>query len=158
MTIPDMKYLIFCLTLLLAACEEHQDIDPENADDPELYLEKWKLVQMSGSFAGTPPTTGGDMDWQETYTLFADNAFTKIRKQNGDTNEVNGTYEYITLSDGEYLELTYSSESKLIGNCTGEPKELLMVESEIRLIGTWWACDGPGLVYKKVSGQDGSVQ
>jgi hypothetical protein len=67
-----------------------------------------------------------------------------------EVKEESGTYTFINLSDGTYLELVYVSDNELIGNCTQEPKELLKLNSENKLTGTWWACDGPGLVYERV--------
>ncbi|MEO0331621.1 MAG: hypothetical protein AAF223_08030 [Bacteroidota bacterium] len=156
-----MKYLIFGLLLIFAACSDSQTIDPESSqstDNTTSYLDKWQLVEMSGSIANVPPTTGSEMAWQEYYLLYDDNTFTKVREQDDDTKEASGTYEFITLPDGEYLELSYPLENELIGNCTSESKELLSVQSEGKLIGTWWACDGPGLVYEKVEGQGGVTQ
>ncbi|WKN41104.1 hypothetical protein [Tunicatimonas pelagia] len=147
-----MKYFIFSLLLLFTACSTQEDADLEASaqeSDSEQEVQKWQLVEMSGNIANVPPTTGDNMSWQEFYLLQSDNTFKKVREQYGETKEASGTYEYVTLSDGEYLELTYSSENNLIGNCSGETNELLFVESENTLIGTWRACDGPGLVYEK---------
>ncbi|MEM9676109.1 MAG: hypothetical protein AAF992_26195 [Bacteroidota bacterium] len=148
-----MKYLPFLSFLLFTSCSDSPEVDPENTQNlkvTESYLEMWQLVEMLGSIANVPPTTGSNMEWQEYYLLYEDDTFKKVRERDGDTKEAIGTYAYVTLSDGEYLELTYPSENELIGNCTGEPKEHLFVESERKLIGTWWACDGPGLFYQKV--------
>lgn len=148
-----MRYLIIGLMILFTACETQDEVNPEavvEQSGEEQDAVKWQLVEMSGSIANVPPTTGDDMAWQEYYLIYADDTFKKVRERDGEIKEASGTYEYITLSDGEYLELTYPSENELVGNCTNEPKEHLFVESESNLIGTWWACDGPGLVYEKV--------
>jgi len=155
-----MRYLIIGLMILFAACEAPDEVSPEvtvEQPDAESYLEKWQLVEMSGDLAEVKPATGSDMAWQEYYLLYEDDTFKKVRERDGNVKEASGTYEFVTLSDGEYLELTYPSENELIGNCTGEPEELLRVESESKLIGTWWACDGPGLVYEKVEQNQGGA-
>ncbi len=155
-----MRYLIIGLMIMFAACETQDEVSPEatvEQSDAESYLEKWQLVEMSGSIANVPPTTGSDMAWQEYYLLYEDDTFKKVREQDGNIKEASGTYEFVTLSDGEYLELTYPSENELIGNCSVEPKEMLSIESEDKLIGTWWACDGPGLVYEKVEQNQGGT-
>jgi hypothetical protein len=113
--------------------------------------QKWQLTSMSGNIADVPPSTGGDMAWQEWYLLYANNKFTKTRTRGNVTTEEGGTYAFVILSDGQYLELVYESENDLIGNCTGDTKELLRRYSEDTLTGTWSACDGPGLVYEKVA-------
>lgn len=91
------------------------------------------------------------MAWQETFVLNEDHTFRKVREQSGEIKEASGTYAFVKLSDGKYLELTYNTENELIGNCTGESKELLRLQDENKLTGTWQACDGPGLVYKRVN-------
>lgn len=105
---------------------------------------------MSGNMPDSE-TSGDRMAWQESYVLNEDLSFRKVREQSGETKEASGTYAFVNLSDGQYLELTYNAESELIGNCTGDAKELLRLEDENRLTGTWQACDGPGLVYERVN-------
>ncbi len=155
-----MKYLLISGILLFSACDTQDAANPE-AISKQLETGSdggiWQLVEMSGSFSGIPPTTGDDMEWQETYTLFADNTFTKERQWEGEPKESGGTYQYVTLSDGEFLELSHASENNLIGNCTGDLKELLWFKSENKLEATWRNCDGPGLVYEKVN-EGGAAQ
>ncbi|MEQ9441302.1 MAG: hypothetical protein RIG62_19820 [Cyclobacteriaceae bacterium] len=152
-----MKNIFFGLLVLgaLASCSGNEGIEPKSLNaraDAEQDLQKWQLVEMSGSIANVPPSTGSDMAWQEYYLLYADSTFVKSREQDGTITEASGTYALVTLPDGEYLELTYDSDNNLIGNCTAEAKELLFFQSANKLIGTWQACDGPGLVYDKVEG------
>ncbi|MEK6478109.1 hypothetical protein WJR50_11260 [Catalinimonas sp. 4WD22] len=150
-----MKYLLLTLiiTLGLNACSLENGVDmesaPEESDTGEVE-QKWKLVQMSGSIANVPPTTGSDMPWQEYYVLYTDSTFLKSRTVGGVEEQAGGTYAFVVLEDGEYLELSYASDNELIGNCSQEAKEFLYLENEDKLIGTWWACDGPGLVYQRV--------
>lgn len=149
-----MKNLLFASAIIgsLFSCSLDKGVEMENLSEKsntELYPQKWELVEMSGSFTGIPPSTGSDMEWQEYYLLYEDNTFVKSRTQDQVTTEESGTYAFVTLSDGEYLVLSYASDNELIGNCTSEPKELLKLEAEDKLVGTWWACDGPGLFYEK---------
>lgn len=111
--------------------------------------EKWQLISMSGQIANYPLSTGSDMAWQEWFLLFPDDTFIKTRERDNIVTEEKGTYAVLTLSDGKYLELAYESKNDIIGNCTGDAKELFRINSDDELIGTWWACDGPGLVYQK---------
>ena len=153
-----MKNLIVGLVILgigiVTACSNSEEPGLERAreqqSDDVQAAQKWQLVEMSGSIANVPPSTGSDMNWQEYYLLYPDSTFTKVRERDGDVREAGGTYAFVTLSDGEYLELSYPSPNDLIGSCTTEPKELLFFQSENKLTGTWQACDGPGLVYEKV--------
>ena len=90
------------------------------------------------------------MTWQESYVLQADGTFKKTRRQSDQTLEASGTYSFQDLSDGKYLVLVYAADNSIIGNCTAELKEVLAVRADDTLAGTWQACDGPGLQYKKV--------
>ncbi len=145
-----MKTLI-TITVLLISIFSCADITKSNttSNDNE-NPQKWKLVKISGSFANVPATTGSDMLWQEYYLLKNDNTFIKSREINKKNTEAKGTYAYKTLTDGEYLELTYESDNTLIENCTADTKELLRRNNENELAGTSIACDGPGLFYEKI--------
>lgn len=89
------------------------------------------------------------MDWQEIYFLKGDGTFTKFRDYGENSIIAAGLYEKLELEDGEYLKFSYESNIDIIGNCTKEPVEYLKYETTISLIGTWWACDGPGLFYER---------
>ena len=93
-------------------------------------------------------TTGSDMGWQETITLNPDGTFVKTRQEENKIQKATGTYEYVTLSDGKYLELNHEVQSDLVASCSSATKELLKVENNDKLVGTWQMCDGPGLVYE----------
>jgi hypothetical protein len=135
---------LFFSICILMACSTDKEIDNGQC------AQKWQLTSMSGNIANVPPSTGDDMEWQEWYLLYANNTFTKTRTRDDVTTEEGGTYAIVTLSDGNYLELTYHSENNLIGNCTADSKELLRKYSDDKLTGTWSACDGPGLIYERV--------
>ena len=94
-------------------------------------------------------TSGSDMEWQESYLLNSDGAFTKSRERNGVIIEASGTFVFKDLTDGKYLELSYESNSVIIGSCTAGLKETLWVRSEKKMSGTWSYCDGPGLEYER---------
>lgn len=150
-----MKNLIFVTVLIgsFISCSLNKGIEPENLEeniDIEKYSHKWELIEMSGNIANMPTATGSAMEWQEYYILNLDSTFTKSRKRDNIVKEESGTYVFLTLSDGKYLELSYNSDNDLIGNCTSESKELLKLNSDNTMIGTWWACDGPALIYKKI--------
>lgn len=145
--------LLLIITLSLNACSFENGVDMESSreqSDTGAVEQKWKLVQMSGNFTDKPPTTGSDMPWQEYYILYSDSTFLKSRTVDGVEEQAGGTYAFVTLEDGKYLELSYASDNDLIGNCTQEAKEFLFFEREDKLIDTWRACDGPGLVYERV--------
>lgn len=144
--IYNMKNIILASLLIgtFISCSLNKEIDPEQ------YPQKWELIEISGSIADVPPLTGKDMDWQEYYLLNSDNSFVKSRERDKIITEVTGTFAFVIGTDSKYLELSYESDNKLIGNCTSEIKEHLNLNSENLLVGTWVACDGPGLVYERV--------
>jgi hypothetical protein len=132
--------------LLLFSCHSNDQLDPEQLDK---YCENWRLVQMIGNIANRPPATGNDMAWQESILLFSNLTFVKTRERDNSTKQETGTYTIQTLSDGKYLNLTYNSENDLIANCTSGLTELLKFSDKgDQLMGTWSACDGPGLFYE----------
>lgn len=145
-----MKTLVLALIFLgLMSCSS----DSASIDDPNentSYPQKWVLVQMSGSFFNSQ-TTGEDMDWQEFYILQNDRTFTKSRTFEGRVLEASGTYQFLETGSEKQLELTYKSESTLIGNCSPELNELLIITSPTSISNTWSACDGPGLKYELAS-------
>tara|TARA_Y100000815_G_scaffold182812_1_gene166625 strand:- start:84 stop:524 length:441 start_codon:yes stop_codon:yes gene_type:complete len=145
-----MKQLfVIILTILsLNSCSVKDDTD---ADFRAGTTQKWELISMSGSVANVPPATGDDMFWQEYYLFYTNGTFLKSREQNGSIKEATGTYKTQTLSDGDYLVLTYDSESELRGDCSSqELKEFLSIISATKMSNTWNACDGPGLTYERV--------
>ena len=142
--------LTFVLGSLLSCASDDEIAIEQCPEKRQLIPEKWQLIRMSGNVANIPPSTGTDMAWQEWYLLYPDDTFNKTRERHNVITEEQGTYAIVTLSDGEYLELAYKSKNDLIGNCTIEAKELLKIKSEDEMIGTWSACDGPGLFYEKV--------
>ena len=120
----------------------------EDKSFSEEHPQKWELVKMTGNTPNSE-TTGVNMAWQEFYELNSDSTFLKSRTRANVLTEATGTYTFVILSNKKYLELTYGSANDLIGNCLSEPKEHLQLNSMNRLIGTWQACDGPGLEYKR---------
>lgn len=143
---------IFILSVLFTACMN----DNTGRQDPELldkgqFPQKWELVAMTGMVANVPPAKGDEMDWQEHYVLEADGSFVKSRDWSEEQLTATGHYEILELEDGAYLKLTYGADQKIIGNCSSKPEEYLRFETSNTLIGTWWACDGPGLFYKRTN-------
>jgi hypothetical protein len=138
----NLLFLVFLISILIS-CSSNKETDIK------MYPEKWQLIEMTGSIANVPPSTGSDMDWQEWYFLHSDNTFTKTREQDGAKRTATGTYSITLLPDGKYIEFTYKSGSELVGSCTSASVEQLRFINEDKLMGTWAYCDGPGLTYKK---------
>ena len=111
-------------------------------------LGNWELVEMSGSIPNSV-TTGADMEWQETYQLNIDATFLKTREREGVITTASGKFTVVTYLGAESLELVFDDESDIIGSCVGNRREYLRLDASGILIGSWEACDGPGLVYRK---------
>jgi hypothetical protein len=145
------SFLLLISIGLMASCSLIEDLKPSSGDHekPEGLMEEWTLVEMSGNIVNVPPTTGQDMPWQETIQLFDDGTFIKTRTTDQGTQSAKGNYQYEERSDGKYLKLMYVSDHALIGNCSNSMDELYVVDSVSQIRGTWMACDGPGLKYRK---------
>jgi hypothetical protein len=143
-------FKILSLLIFLGSCA----VDDSDTINPILleagqFPQKWELVSMSGMVANVPPKKEDEMDWQEHYVLRADGTFLKSRNYGKEAIVESGIYEIVQLEDGQYLKLIYSSNNEIIGNCSNDPEEFLRFEKNNTLVGTWWACDGPGLFYKR---------
>ncbi|SHF56066.1 hypothetical protein SAMN05444483_101594 [Salegentibacter echinorum] len=151
--------LLFLLSFIVLSCSSDDENEPQEKDmNLDLVLkelpQEWKLVKMTGSFSGSE-TTGDDMGWQESYIFKSDSTFTKTRLRNGKKLTATGTFvigtEYKNTTAQKSLKLTFDKESSIIGSCSNEPLEYLYYKNdENLLLSNWWACDGPGLFYKKV--------
>lgn len=141
-----MKNLFVIIGLVaLAAC------DPTQSTDGEVLLEggeRWQLVKMTGGLLNSE-TAGSDMEWQEYYLLRSNGTFLKSRSTGTSVVNVIGTYKSVELSGELYFELNHQDENPLVGSCTSSTQELLRRVDD-QLLGTWLACDGPGLEYVKI--------
>ncbi len=147
-TVKKIIFTVFSICILFSCSNDDESTTTEF--DAKQYPQKWQLIEMTGSIANVPPTRGNDMEWQEYYILQSNKTFIKSREVNSEITEATGTYKFITLSDDTYIELLYPSNNILIGNCTAEHKELIRVNTNDKLTGTWAACDGPGLFYQRI--------
>lgn len=148
--------LLPLLVLTLLSCSKKDELDSMNREESThqalsniKQVQKWKLVQMSGQIRNSVQK-GADMPWQEHYVLNPDGSFSKVRQKGGETTSATGFYTYHSTSGEQYLELTYSAPNAIIGSCdAADLKETLMVRKD-GLQSSWWACDGPGLLYEQV--------
>ncbi|EIA07480.1 hypothetical protein [Flavobacterium frigoris] len=140
------KSIIFCALLVLFCSCSNDNIKAVTTD----YQGKWELYQMSGNIPNGE-TTGAAMEWQEYYFFNTDGSFTKSRTRNGTKTEISGTYIITKIQEESFLELTYKTNSELIGSCYGNNKEELTILPNSVLSSSWKNCDGPGLEYKKTN-------
>jgi len=142
------RYSALLLFLVFfASCAEDDDFGLESTQFV-FSDQKWELVQMSGSFQNSE-TTGEEMDWQEYYIFSPEGTFIKSRTVDEEVTEATGTFEVVEYDNdlNHYLELTYQTGNELVGNCTGDDKELLIYRNSTMISSLWMACDGPGLDY-----------
>lgn len=144
----NMRVLfIFMLTLLsITACTRSTDQDTQGFD-AKAKKQIWTLFKMTGNTLNSE-TTGNSMAFQEVYELYHNGNFVKKRNEEGTITEAGGTYEIKEENNEKALLLTYSKNNKIIGNCTGDATEYLTFVDTI-MQSSWWACDGPGLFYKR---------
>lgn len=112
------------------------------------FPQTWKLYKMKGSLANSE-TTGKDMAWQEEYRFNADGTVVKTRTFEGETESITGNYERYQGTDMKGIRIEYAEDSELIASCSGTTETLYFKSGETVLYSSWWACDGPGLFYKK---------
>ncbi|SEA70254.1 hypothetical protein SAMN05443667_107159 [Flavobacterium gillisiae] len=137
--------IIFIAFTLLTSCSG-TDVDVSETSSQG----KWELVKMSGRTLNSE-ASGAAMEWQEFYLLNDNGTFTKSRTRDGNTSKSAGTYKTTITSTETYFELTYSSQSDIIGSCYGNLKEELYYDTTDVLVSTWQNCDGPRLEYRKTN-------
>lgn len=143
-------YVIMLLSTLLYSCSQD---GPAQLDETLLQFEnqKWELFRMTGNIAGSE-TTGAAMEWREYYVFNLDGSFEKVREREGVISKASGSFEVVEYHNdaSDYLELSYTKGLELIGNCSGDQKEVLVYRTTTIVSNTWSACDGPGLDYRLV--------
>lgn len=144
-------YVIMLLSTLLYSCSQD---GPAQLDETLLQFEnqKWELFRMTGNIAGSE-TTGAAMEWREYYVFNLDGSFEKVREREGVILKASGSFEVVEYHNdvSDYLELSYTKGLELIGNCSGDQKEVLVYRTTTIVSNTWSACDGPGLDYRLVA-------
>ncbi|MDC6404548.1 hypothetical protein [Maribacter flavus] len=141
-------FLITIILLFTTGCTSDDLV--LKGKDLQFSSQKWRLVQMTGSFVNST-TVGEAMDWQEYYIFNPDGSFIKSRERDGAVLEATGTFEMVEYDndDADYLELLFETGGELAGGCYGFGRETLQYVAEDRLQSSWMACDGPGLFYEK---------
>ena len=130
------------LGIFLLSCKESKSI--YTADTSEA----WELTTMqSGSMAGASEQP---LPYQEHYNFFDDKTFEKNREDKGITVSGSGTYNTSIAEEGLYYNLLYTTTSPLlIGSCTGNKTETLLLKPNGNMQNSWAMCDGPYKVYQK---------
>ena len=146
-----MKKIIPLLVILTIICS----CSAEKTDLSVNYEGKWKLMRVISNFSSDK--TGTEPEYEESYVLKADSSFTKTRILEDEIVAGSGTY-VVTENDPVIgggpnmvaVEFTYNANSPIIANCTTSLTEVLYLKSNVILMSTWQACDGPTLEYRKI--------
>ncbi|MCM8568611.1 hypothetical protein NE848_04425 [Gramella jeungdoensis] len=144
-----LRRLILLLSILLAySCSSNKDglIIVDFSAGP--YPQTWKLFKMTGSMVNSE-TAGEDMAWQEEYRFSSNASVVKTRTQDGVSSSITGDFTISQENDRQLIIIEYQEDSNLIGSCTGTEESLFFNAEDGVLNSNWWACDGPGLFYKK---------
>lgn len=144
------SFLFILVVAVLYSCSQDE---PMPLEDTQLQFknQKWELFRMTGDVEGTE-LTGEQMEWQEYYLFKLDGTFEKVREREGAVSKASGSFEVVEYNndDSDYLELSYATGLELMGNCSGDSKEVLVYRTTTMISNTWLACDGPGLDYSLV--------
>ncbi|TVZ51477.1 hypothetical protein [Dokdonia sp. Hel_I_53] len=130
------------ISTLLFSCKESKPVYAnENG-------ETWELITMQrGSLAGAESQP---LPYQEHYEFLVDMTFKKNRDEKDTSLSGSGTYKTNTTEEGIYYNLSYKNTApSLIGSCTGNKTETLLLKPDGKLQNSWAMCDGPFKVYVK---------
>lgn len=143
------SYLLLAMTLFLTSCSKEEPGMEALGFSATQFPQKWILVKMTGNSVETPAYTGENMYWQENYVFNADGSFLKTRIKNGESTTAEGNYT-VSEEDQTFI-LNHHNRNPLIGNCNmGNTEYLSFDKNRVNLLSNWWACDGPGLFYKRI--------
>lgn len=141
-------FILVSFLFLYTACnKENNDTSEANLLIND-YPQTWVLFKMTGSFEGSE-YKGDAMEWQENYVFYSNLTFKKTRIKEGKTIVASGTYIMKQDQEEQAILLTYNQSNEIIGSCLPNKESLYYDANQGVLLSNWWACDGPGLFYKK---------
>lgn len=141
-----MYFFLLSAMILICACSQNLEDETLLADQ---FPQTWELIKMTGSLQ-TFQLIGEDMNWQEQYIFNSDGTFLKTRFINDDTLSIFGSYIFTKEYGEQSFLLHYEEKSDLIGSCSPQEEYLYFDYNKDNLLSNWWACDGPGLFYKRI--------
>ena len=110
--------------------------------------ETWQLVKMTAGMV-PPSDQEAELSMSQTYVFTPEMTFTKQQTKDAFTIEASGTYTTKETSEGIYYSLKYTEGLQIVGSCTGNDNEELLLRKDGKLQNSWMMCDGPLLVYEK---------
>ena len=141
-------FFMVLIVLSYSCSREEGPISKLNFSNSQ-WPQRWELYQTSDN---TGKTYRGDaMFWQENYLFLADGTFVKTRVTEDGELSGSGTFQIEFREEETDFLLTFDAYENLIGNCgTGNQELLYILEDKTTLLSSWWACDGPGLFYRRI--------
>ncbi|WP_405252920.1 hypothetical protein [Dokdonia sp. Asnod3-C12] len=110
--------------------------------------ETWQLVEMTAGMV-SPSDQEAELSMSQTYVFTPEMTFTKQQTKDASTIEASGTYTTKETSEGIFYSLKYTEALQIVGSCTGNDNEELLLRKDGKLQNSWMMCDGPLLVYEK---------
>jgi hypothetical protein len=110
--------------------------------------ETWQLVEMTAGMV-PPSDQEAELSMSQTYVFTPEMTFTKQQTKDASTTEASGTYTTKETSEGVFYSLKYTEGLQIVGSCTGNGNEELLLRKDGKLQNSWMMCDGPLLVYEK---------
>jgi len=110
--------------------------------------ETWQLIEITAGMV-SPSDQEAELSMRQTYVFTPEMTFTKQQSKDGSTIEASGTYTTKETSEGIFYTLKYTEGLQIVGSCTGNDSEELLVRKDGKLQNSWMMCDGPSLVYEK---------
>ncbi|WP_144784035.1 hypothetical protein [Dokdonia sp. Hel_I_63] len=110
--------------------------------------ETWQLVEMTAGMV-PPSDQEAELSISQTYVFTPEMTFKKQQTKDASTIEASGTYTTKETSEGIFYSLKYTEGLQIVGSCTGNDNEELLLRKDGKLQNSWMMCDGPLLVYEK---------
>ncbi|WP_298325197.1 hypothetical protein [uncultured Dokdonia sp.] len=110
--------------------------------------ETWQLIEMTAGMV-SPSDQEAELSMNQTYVFTPEMTFTKQQTKDASTIEASGTYTTKETSEGIFYSLKYTEGLQIVGSCTGNDNEELLLRKDGKLQNSWMMCDGPLLVYEK---------
>lgn len=132
--------IVAMLFMVFACAEKNATSKPQG--------ETWQLIEMTSGMV-SPSSEEDELPMSQTYVFTPEMKFTKNQTKDAFTIEASGTYTTKKTSEGVFYTLKYTEGLQIVGSCTGNDSEELLVRKDGKLQNSWMMCDGPLLVYEK---------
>lgn len=131
-------------TFLLSTCADKKNSNSENDD---VYI----LVSIKQGMTNSSDNNG-ELSMNQSYSFSDDGNFIKSQTSKRNTLELFGvgTYANEKTEEGISYYLNYKEHNGIVGSCSGNNQEELLLRKDGKLQNSWMMCDGPFLVYEKI--------